>query len=63
MGDSLKKHLDEDTQLMLQVGRGNSQAFDRLYKKYYPIVIDYLINLDGYKDSINDIAQKVFLCI
>ena len=60
MGDNLKKHLNEDTQLMLQIGRGNSWAFDRLYKKYYPIVIDYLVNLDGYKDSLNDIAQKVF---
>lgn len=58
-----KKHHDEDSLTLLEVANGNTLAFEKLYKKYYPIVIDYLVNLNGYQDSLKDIAQIVFLRI
>jgi RNA polymerase sigma-70 factor (ECF subfamily) len=54
---------DEDSLTLLEVANGDILAFEKLYKKYYPIVIDYLANLNGYQDSLKDITQIVFLRI
>lgn len=60
MGDSLKKRLDEDTQLMLRIGRGNSQAFTKIYNKYFSAVTDYIASNNRYSVIPEDIAQEVF---
>ena len=60
MGDSLRKHLDEDTQLMLKVGRGNSWAFTKVYNKYFSVVTDYIASRNSYSVIPEDIAQEVF---
>ena len=63
MSNNAKIYLDRDTMLMLRVTRGDSIAYEKLYKKYFPIVIDYLISLDGYQKSPEDLAQEVFIRI
>ena len=60
MSDSLKRHLDEDTQLMLQVNRGNSQAFTKIYNKYFSVVTDYIVSHNRPSVIPEDIAQEVF---
>ncbi len=60
MGDSLKKHLCEDTQLMLRVARGNSQAFTKIYNKYFSFVTDYIATHNRHSGIPEDIAQEVF---
>lgn len=60
MGDSSKKYLDEDTQLMLEVGRGNSLAFTKIYNKYFSVVTDYIASHNRPSVTAEDIAQEVF---
>ena len=60
MGDNLKKHLDEDVQLMLKVSRGNSLAFTKIYNKYFSIVTDYIASHNRPSVASEDITQEVF---
>jgi len=60
MGDSLKKHLNKDTQLMLKVTRGNSRAFTKVYNKYFSVVTDYIASHNKPSVIPEDIAQEVF---
>ena len=60
MGESLKKYLDEDIQLMLQIGRGNSQAFTKIYNKYFSVITDYIASHNLFSVVPEDIAQEVF---
>ena len=55
-----KIYLDEDTRLMLKVTDGDEAAYDWLYKKYFPILVNYAISLDGHQTSPENIAQEVF---
>lgn len=54
-------HLDEDTRLMLKVAGGDHVAYKELYRKYVPIVTDYIVNLDGQCDLPQNLAQEVFV--
>ncbi|MHC4739940.1 MAG: RNA polymerase sigma factor [Planctomycetota bacterium] len=54
---------DHDTQLMLNVADGNRKGFERLYRKYFPILSQFLIERNGHRLSLDDIVQKVFTCI
>lgn len=63
MGNNLKKYLDEDTRLMWQCSRRDRSAFDTIYRKYYPVVISYLIKNNGCITSCEDLVQTVFLRI
>lgn len=60
MGNNLKEHLDEDTQLMLHVARGDSQAFTKIYNKYFSGVTDYIASHNSPSVAPEDIAQEVF---
>ncbi|MHC5060285.1 MAG: RNA polymerase sigma factor [Planctomycetota bacterium] len=60
MGNNSKKHLDEDAQLMLQVARGNSLVFAKIYNKYFSVVTDYIASHDRPSVIPEDIAQEVF---
>lgn len=46
--------------MLPKVAKGDALAFERLYRKYYPIIVNYLVNLNGYQDSLKDVAQVVF---
>lgn len=46
---------------MLMAARGDRAAFGRLYRKYFPLVISYIMKLDGQYDSREDLAQEVFV--
>ena len=45
--------------LLQRAANGDSAAFDRFYEKYEPVVTDYLISLDGYHTSLEDLTQEV----
>jgi RNA polymerase sigma-70 factor, ECF subfamily len=60
MSRSLKFEFDEDVRLMRRAANGDSAAFDRFYEKYEPVVTHYLISLDGYHLSLEDLTQEVF---
>jgi len=53
-------YLDEDTQLMLEVAKGDEDAFSLIYSKYYPIVTDYVTSVNKHGNSSEDIANEVF---
>jgi RNA polymerase sigma-70 factor (ECF subfamily) len=55
-----KIYLDEDTRLMLKTSKGEREAYERLYKKYFPVVVDYLVSLNAYRALVKDVAQEVF---
>ncbi|MHC4694109.1 MAG: RNA polymerase sigma factor, partial [Planctomycetota bacterium] len=53
--------LDEDVRLMLTVVKDDKAAYSKLYRKYFPIVTDYIMKLDGQRYSPEDLAQEVFV--
>lgn len=55
--------LDEDSRLMLQSSRGDRTAFAALYRKYYPVIMGYLIKNNGCVFSCEDLTQIIFLRI
>jgi RNA polymerase sigma factor (sigma-70 family) len=63
MANNLRIYLDEDTWLMLQVGKGNAQAFEKIYRKYFPVVTSYFASLNGHLTSPEDLTQEVFVRI
>ncbi len=55
-----KKHSEEDTQMLLEMGNGNTHAFQSLYNRYWSDVLD-----EAYKrlediDQAKDVVQEVF---
>jgi RNA polymerase sigma-70 factor (ECF subfamily) len=52
--------LDEDTELMFRVVKGDPVAFDRLYQKYLVIVAAFLTRLNGCWTPVDDLTQDVF---
>jgi len=53
-------NFNEDTRLMLKAEEGDKEAFEKIYRKYFPIVTSYVTSLDGSLNSSEDLAQKVF---
>ncbi len=60
MSNSYKVTLDHEPQLMLKIAVGNRKAFEQLYNKYSPILMQFLIKRNSYNLSLEDIVQKVF---
>ena len=63
MEQNSRTRLDGDVPLMLKVIRGDKAAFSRLYRKYFPLVISYIVKINGQYDSSEDLAQEVFIRI
>jgi RNA polymerase sigma-70 factor (ECF subfamily) len=63
MMDNPKIYVDGDTRLMLKAAYGDETAYVKLYKKYFPILVNYAARLNGYQTSPEDIAQEVFVRI
>ncbi len=52
---------DPDVRIMLQVKRGNSEAFARLQERYTPRVFGYFCRLLRDRAEAEDLTQEVFL--
>jgi RNA polymerase sigma-70 factor, ECF subfamily len=53
--------VDSDTELILAVKAGNEEAFNKLYRKYYPKVLNVAFRFIPDQKHAEDIAQEVFL--
>ena len=60
MSEDGRIYLDEDTLLMIKVSEGGRDAYEKLYKKYIPILASYFINLNSHRTLIKDLVQEVF---
>ena len=54
------EHADEDTELMLRARNDDSVAFEKLYRKYAPLMYVYLTSRHNWAGSAADIIQEVF---
>ncbi|OHB55292.1 MAG: hypothetical protein A2Y12_00555 [Planctomycetes bacterium GWF2_42_9] len=53
-------YFDDDIQLMLKVAEGDKNAFNKIYKKYFQIVIDYATSINKSSNLSEDIANEAF---
>ena len=51
---------DEDIKLMIRVAKGDEDAFNIIYSKYFPLIADHIKRVNGNDDSSEDIANEVF---
>lgn len=61
MGDNSRIQLDEDTRLMLKVTRNDLSAFNNLYNKYFPVLVNYLGSLGERHILADDLAQEALI--
>ena len=61
MEHNSKIEFDEDMRLMLMAAQDDKAAYGKLYRKYFTIVTNYIMNLNGQCDSPEDLAQEVFV--
>jgi RNA polymerase sigma-70 factor (ECF subfamily) len=54
---------DEDMYLMVRAATGDRLAYERLYRKYFPVVTNYFASFCLYPDSVSDLTQEVFSSI
>jgi len=47
--------------LLFRAGHNDVDAFETLYKKYFPLVRAFLARHNGHSDCLDDMAQEVFL--
>jgi RNA polymerase sigma-70 factor (ECF subfamily) len=52
--------LESDSQLADEIRRGNGAAFDRLFRKYYSPLCDFVMRIVKSHDATEDIVQEVF---
>lgn len=45
---------------MFEAAAGNTAAYDRLYRKYFPIVVSFVAGLQVQQETAEDVAQDVF---
>jgi RNA polymerase sigma-70 factor (ECF subfamily) len=54
-------HDDPDVQLMLRFQKGDMGAFQQLFQKYSPSVVNFAFRFLGARERAEEIAQEVFL--
>jgi RNA polymerase sigma-70 factor (ECF subfamily) len=54
-------HDDPDVQLMLRFQEGEKEAFEQLFQKYSPSVVNFAFHFLGNRGRAEEIAQEVFL--
>ena len=54
---------DEDSSLIARCQEGDPLAFEELVRKYQQSITNLVYHYIGYKDDVEDIAQKVFVKI
>jgi RNA polymerase sigma-70 factor (ECF subfamily) len=52
---------DPDVQLMLEVKKGNKNAFEKLMRKYYPRILNFIYRFTGSRATAEDLTQEVFM--
>ena len=52
--------LESDSQLSDEIRKGNGAAFDRLFRKYYSPLCDFVTRIVKSQDATEDIVQEVF---
>jgi RNA polymerase sigma factor (sigma-70 family) len=52
--------LDDDAQLVVQVGRGDRAAFEQLYAAYLPLVVRWSLRATGDRELSADLTAEVF---
>jgi len=55
--------LDQDTQMFLRAADGDIEVYGELYRKYLPVVTDYLACFCSRHELLKDAASEVFLRI
>jgi RNA polymerase sigma-70 factor (ECF subfamily) len=56
-----QKIMDADTEVFLKVKKGDEQAFRKLYKKFYPKILNLIFRFISDRGHAEDIAQEVFI--
>lgn len=46
---------------MLMAARDDKTAYGKLYRKYFPVVTNYIMSRNGQCESPEDLAQEVFV--
>jgi len=59
--EQIAPHDDPDVQLMLRFQQGNGDAFQQLFQKYSPSVVNFAFHFLGNRARAEEIAQEVFL--
>lgn len=59
--ERLTPHDDPDVQLMLRFQKGDTDAFQQLFLKYSPSVVNFAFHFLGTRGRAEEIAQEVFL--
>ena len=54
-------HDDPDVQLMLRFQKGDMEAFQQLFNKFSPSVVNFAFRFVGSRDRAEELAQEVFL--
>lgn len=54
---------DIDQQLLAKIRRGNEQAFEELFLRYQPRIVNFLESLTHDREISRDMAQEIFLSI
>jgi RNA polymerase sigma-70 factor (ECF subfamily) len=54
---------DPDVVLMIEFQKGDAQSFEKLMKKYYPRVINFIYRYGLNRHAAEDLAQEIFLKI
>lgn len=52
---------DPDVQLMLDFQSGDKQAFERLMRKYFPRVLNFIYRYVGQRELAEELTQEVFI--
>lgn len=54
---------DPDVVLMIEFQKGNPQSFEKLMRKYYPRVLNFIYRYGLNRHAAEDLAQEIFLKI
>jgi RNA polymerase sigma-70 factor (ECF subfamily) len=60
MPDRPSLQLDEDTRLMVQASDGDRSAYEKVYGRYFPIIVSFLSGRRCRRQACEDLAQEVF---
>jgi RNA polymerase sigma-70 factor (ECF subfamily) len=59
--ERVSPHDDPDVQLMLRFQKGDIEAFQRLFNKFSPSVVNFAFRFVGSRERAEELAQEVFL--
>lgn len=60
MDSNSEKQLDENTRLMQKVSEDDAEAFNCLYRRFFPVLGRFLANWNGHYTLADDLVQKIF---